>query len=297
MTIASAIDQFELRFPTEEACLSYLIGLKWPNGYRCPRCKNCSAFTITTRNSPLYECRSCRHQTTLTAGTIMEKSRTSMRKWLLTIFLVTQSNSTVNAVWLSEYLEVTYKTAWAMLHKIRQAIHQMDNNILLEGEMKAAVEHYGKPHNPTISKHSQEHPVLVSAACEPHTPTYYKFKVIPLEHLNGKTITRYGEKEFRKEYVSNKNKNPLIVHQLYRQGDTRFIRSLFKKASKWMNTAFRGIGRHYLQFYLDEFCFRLNFSTHQDVLSHLSELCLSSPLVRKHPINLKTTLLDSTSAA
>lgn len=256
-----------------------------------------SAFTITTRNSPLYECRACRHQTTLTAGTVMEKSRTSLRKWLLTMFLVAQSNCTVNAVWLSDYLSVTYKTAWAMLHKIRQAINLMDNNYLLQGEMKAAVEHYGKPHNPTLSKHTQEHPVLVSAACEPHTPTYYKFKVIPIEHLSGKAITRYGEKEFRKEHVSNSNNNPLNIHQLYRQGDTRFIRSLFKKASAWINTSFHGIGRKYLQFYLDEFCFRLNHSNHQDALRHLSELCLSTRLLKRCHINSKISLIDSNSAA
>lgn len=114
------------RFPTEASCVPVLFSYKWPHGFRCPNCRHPHAYVIRTRRLPLYECGSCRHQTSLTAGTIFEGSRTSLRKWIAAIWLVANPKEGINAVRLRSIIDVTYKTAWAMLHKIRTAISCAD---------------------------------------------------------------------------------------------------------------------------------------------------------------------------
>ncbi|WP_350340519.1 transposase [Paenibacillus hexagrammi] len=66
------LEQFQHQFSSEAICADALFRLKWPDGFRCPRCENSSFYVVKTRRIPLYECQKCRHQTTVTSGTIME---------------------------------------------------------------------------------------------------------------------------------------------------------------------------------------------------------------------------------
>jgi Zn ribbon nucleic-acid-binding protein len=80
--------QFQKAFLTEEACHNHLMKMKWPEGFRCPKCQHDKAYEITTRKLPLFECVRCSHQTTVIAGTIFEKTRTDLVKWFWAIFLI-----------------------------------------------------------------------------------------------------------------------------------------------------------------------------------------------------------------
>jgi hypothetical protein len=67
----------------------------------------------------------------------MEKTRTGLTKWFLALYLIAHDKRGVSATRLSEELEVTYKTAWLMLHKIRQAMRKRDGNYMLTGIVEA----------------------------------------------------------------------------------------------------------------------------------------------------------------
>lgn len=116
---------------SEQACWDYLFRLKWPNGFVCPYCGYGHAYTITTRKQPLFECACCRHQTSLTAGTILEGTRTPLTKWFTAIHHISDPQAGINAVTLSRMLQVTYKTAWSMLHAIRRAMSQDESMLRL----------------------------------------------------------------------------------------------------------------------------------------------------------------------
>src|SRR5215471_2642628 len=73
----SAIE-FDDRFGTEDACRNYLRRLRWPNGFRCPRCGHDEAWTNARH---LMVCARCRHQTSLTAGTVLAGTRKPLRVW------------------------------------------------------------------------------------------------------------------------------------------------------------------------------------------------------------------------
>lgn len=67
--------EFQRRFATEEACHDHLFRMKWPHGFKCPKCGHDQAYEIKTRRLPLYECAQCKRQTTVTVGTIFEKTK------------------------------------------------------------------------------------------------------------------------------------------------------------------------------------------------------------------------------
>lgn len=112
--------EFEQRFGTEEACLKYLYKLRWPQGFRCPRCGHQEAWS-TSRD--LYRCLRCDFQTSITAGTIFQGTRKPLRLWFRAIWHVTNQKYGANALGLQRVLGLgSYHTAWTWLHKLRHAM-------------------------------------------------------------------------------------------------------------------------------------------------------------------------------
>jgi hypothetical protein len=128
--------EFQDKFPTEESCLDYLIKKRWPQGVKCPCCADSKLDYIRTRRA--FECRGCRKQIYVTAGTIFHKSRVPLRKWFWAIFLMATSKKGVSMLYLQKQLGIkSYRTAWLMGHKIRQAMIQRNGLYMLEGMVEA----------------------------------------------------------------------------------------------------------------------------------------------------------------
>jgi len=112
--------EFEQRFSSEEACHEYLFQLRWPNGFRCPRCQHGEAWE-TERG--LYHCRNCNFQTSVTAGTVFQDTRKPLRLWFQAMWYVTNQKHGVSALGLKSTLGLgSYRTAWTWLHKLRYAM-------------------------------------------------------------------------------------------------------------------------------------------------------------------------------
>lgn len=264
-------------FLTEEECIAYLFKIKWPNGFCCPRCGHTRAYTINTRRLPLFQCASCRHQTSLTAGTVMEGSRTPLCKWVAALHLVS-SHSSINAVRLSEQIQVTYKTAWTMLRKIRQAIHETDEKQPLSGTVRAGLAFYGGNHyHQPFVKHSKEHPVIVSAGLRFNgCPDYIKIKVISARNMEGKHLHRSGQDAFVRQHVQDGTWDVKMLKR-FQLHEVSVLPQVMKQAITWINRTFHGIGSKYLQSYWDEFCFRLNQSYRNlTAMDSLSRICMSA---------------------
>ncbi|MCU6707633.1 transposase [Paenibacillus sp. J5C_2022] len=191
MMLKDALERFQSQFKTEADCIAFMEETRWPNGFKCPSCSCSDAYRITTRVLPLFECKGCNIQTSLTANTIMHRSRTPIRKWLLTLFLVSSSEGSVNAVRLANLLQVTYKTAWSMLHKIRRLISRWDAGHLLSGDVEAKHEIYMKQIIVTEERMKQEKSIIVargsghadevSVEHEASDRPYYKLKLVGRE--------------------------------------------------------------------------------------------------------------------
>ena len=110
----------ERRFGTEEACREYLAALRWPDGFRCPRCGGGEAWRT---HGGLLRCRSCEYKLSLTAGTVFEGTRKPLRMWFRAIWWVVGQKNGASAKGVQSILELgSYQTAWAWLHKMRRAM-------------------------------------------------------------------------------------------------------------------------------------------------------------------------------
>jgi transposase-like protein len=157
-----SLESYVARFNSEAACADYLFQIKWPNGFICPRCNHPHYYKTTTRRLPLYECAHCPHQASLTVGTVMEGSRTPLQKWFIAIYRLSQPHS-INAFQLKEEIQVTYKTAWSMLRKIRHALREEDASILLPGFVQVHDACYGNEHNSLYERQPIEQLFLLGA--------------------------------------------------------------------------------------------------------------------------------------
>lgn len=101
--------------------------VRWPNGPTCPLCGNADPDKIAkgkgkAHRPGLYYCSACNGQFTVTVGTVMERSKIPLSKWLLATHLIGSSKKGMSAHQLHRMLGVTYKTAWFMAHRIREAM-------------------------------------------------------------------------------------------------------------------------------------------------------------------------------
>ena len=120
--------EFEDRFATEAACRQYLSGLRWPDGFRCPRCTSAS-YWLTKRG--LYHCEQCGLQTSVLAGTVFQDTKQPLRLWFHAIWHVTCQKYGANALGLQRVLGLgSYHTAWTWLHKLRRAMVRPDRDRL-----------------------------------------------------------------------------------------------------------------------------------------------------------------------
>lgn len=112
--------ELEAQFSTEEACRAYLFQLRWPAGFECPRCGERKAWPASEL---LWECAGCHRQISVSAVTIFQYSRLPLTLWFRAVWWVTSQKNGVSAMGLQRVLGLkSYKSAWAMLHKLRQAM-------------------------------------------------------------------------------------------------------------------------------------------------------------------------------
>ncbi len=116
MSLVDLID----RFDCDEKCRDTLESLRWPDGVTCVRCGGDDLNDLGKHNR--WSCRSCRHQFSVTAGTIMHDTHLPLRKWFLAIYLMCESRKGMSANQLKRTLKVSYKTAWYLCHRIREAM-------------------------------------------------------------------------------------------------------------------------------------------------------------------------------
>lgn len=124
INLVSLID----RFHSEERCRKYLEELRWPDGIECPRCGGTVISRIRDRNQ--FDCDSCRYQFSVTAGTIFHDTHLPLWKWFLAVYLIIESKKGISANQLKRTLNVSYKTAWYLSHRIRAALNEVDAQLL-----------------------------------------------------------------------------------------------------------------------------------------------------------------------
>lgn len=125
------------RFHSDEKCRKELEELRWPDGVICPKCTGAKVGRIETRE--MFECASCGYQFSVIVGTMFQDTHLPLRKWFVAIYLMCESKKGVSANQLKRTINVSYKTAWYLCHRIRAAMNQTregEARVLLTGTIE-----------------------------------------------------------------------------------------------------------------------------------------------------------------
>ena len=135
------------RFTDPVAAAEYLEGLRWPNGVVCPHCGESEREPYRLKSKAtkrrLWKCRACRKQFTVMVGTIFESSHIPLNKWLAAFYLLCSSKKGMSAHQLYRMLGVSYKTAWFLFHRIREAMREPAFTSRLSGTVEADESYIG----------------------------------------------------------------------------------------------------------------------------------------------------------
>ena len=112
-------------FHDDEAARRHLEAQRWPNGATCPRCderEDVAELAGASTRPGTYLCRPCRRKFNVKVGTVFEQSHIGLAKWMLAFRLMASSKKGVSAMQIERSLGVTYKTAWFIAHRVREAM-------------------------------------------------------------------------------------------------------------------------------------------------------------------------------
>ena len=116
-------------FHDADKARQHLEKTRWPQGPICPHCGVVNEATMVggkAARAGCYQCNACRSQFSATVGTVFERSKVPLNKWLLATYLISSSKKGYSAHQLHRTLGVTYKTAWFMAHRVREAMNPAD---------------------------------------------------------------------------------------------------------------------------------------------------------------------------
>ena len=109
-------------FSDEYVCINIVAEMRWPNGPVCPACGSVAERQHFLKTQKRYQCRDCGKQYSVKVGTIFEDSAIRLDKWLIAIWLLANCKNGISSYELARDLAITQKSAWFVLHRIREAM-------------------------------------------------------------------------------------------------------------------------------------------------------------------------------
>jgi len=123
-------------FGGERQCETHLAEIKWPNGFKCPKCGETHHSEFRKNDRPYYQCSSCRYQSSLTANTLFHGSHLPLTIWFMALYFVSEAKTQLSSLELHRLIHVNHKTAWLMLHKIMQVMVNSEAKHKLRGRVE-----------------------------------------------------------------------------------------------------------------------------------------------------------------
>jgi transposase-like protein len=271
-------------FYDEDKAREALEAELWPNGVVCRHCGNADQAKIAkmrgkSHRPGLYYCNECKDQFTVTVGTVLERSKIPLTKWLMAAHMVNSGKNGVSAHEIHRNLGVTYKTAWFMMHRLREAMKEL-NDTPMGGEgrsVQADETYYGNTSRRAKGyKKGLRHKQGIFALIEPKGRVRaFHMKPANLNNVRDALLANVDRAselhtdesplypETGKKFAAQKR-----VRHGWRKGSglyvgkdgetTNAVENFFGNFKRAMRGTYRFCSEQHLQRYLNEFQFRHN---------------------------------------
>jgi hypothetical protein len=277
--------EFQGRFPDEAACVAYLAGARWPQGFVCPGCGKTKAWQLQTK-AWTWECAGCGKQTSVTAGTIMHHSKLPLTTWFWAAYLMATHSNGISALQLQRQLALgSYKTAWLMGAKLRRSMVAPGRSLLAGVVEVDETEIACRGKNDPLTGgggRSHQGKMLVVGAVEvqdggptgqarglkAHGPGRIRLDQVPdysADSLHtflaanlapGATAKTDGWSGY--PGAPGVKHDPHVIGKMAAHIVLPWAHRIFSNLKVWALGVYHGLRRKHLQTYLDEFVFRFN---------------------------------------
>ena len=261
---------------TPDQAREYLERVRWgKDGAVCPHCGCTIAYRITpaegsSTRKGVYKCKKCRKQFTVTVGTIMENTKIPLNKWLMAIYLMCASKKSISAHQVHRMLKVTYKAAWFMCHRIREAMTQEPLSILMTGNVEVDETYMGGKHKGKRGRGAEGKTPVVAMVERGGELRARKMKRLTATTLKAE-IYKHVDRSATIHTDEFRSYNGLDVyyasHQTVNHGRKEYVRGIcytntleswFGLLKRGVNGTYHHISEKHLDRYVDEYVFRYN---------------------------------------
>lgn len=254
------------QFNSEDRCRELLEMLRWPSGVCCVRCGNTSVSRLRKRNQ--FECNGCHYQFSVTAGTIFHDSHLPLWKWFLATYLICESKKGLSANQLKRTLGVSYKTAWYLCHRIREAMKN-DTSEMLRGIVEGDETFVGGKYDKRRKRASHDKPCVVGVIQRGGDVRAQKSPSRGARAIAAflKESVEPGSGLMTDEYAGYQKIGRMYDHKFVNHSKLQYVEgmthtnsmenfwSLFKRG---LIGQFHKVSEKHLDRYLDEFTYRFN---------------------------------------
>ena len=274
-------------YTNEAKARAHLEALRWPDGPVCPHCGvigNAVRLAGESTRPGLFKCRDCRQPFSVTVGTVFERSKIPLHKWLLAAHLMASSKKGFSAHQLHRAIKVTYKTAWFMMHRLREAMRDTDTGLLGGPGSSDIVEadevYLGKAKGQGKGAHYNSKQKVVALVERKgrvrafHVPTVNVHTVKEILHGQVAKSARLMTDsaglytKIGKTFASHETVNHLRGE--YARGDvtTNTVEGYFGILQRGLRGIYQHVSPEHLHRYVNEFSFRYNYRSSRGIEDH-----------------------------